>query len=73
MIALSNTQMSEIYCGGVASVVDNVCIAVAAGSAVYGIIAVATSWNPIGWIVGSIDAGCAIWGIARGVQYLMQS
>lgn len=73
MNSLSLELLAE-YSGsgdGWQSTVDKICIVVTAGAAVYTIIAVATSWNPIGWVVGGTAAACGLWGIGRAIEYFV--
>ena len=69
MVAIALNELADFGGGSFATTVDDVCIFVSAGSGIYGIVAAATSWNPIGWVVGGLDAICAAWTIGRGIQY----
>ncbi len=60
MKTLSNEQMLPVTCGA-GRVVNAVCGVVTVGSAVYTVGALASWWNPVGWVCGAMllaDVAC---------------
>lgn len=65
MQVLSAEDMEVLIAG---NFVDGLCAGVSASSVAAGVLAATNSWNPAGWVGGTIlvaDAACAAYGISQ--------